>query len=129
QLPGTRQHGVGLRCGGCRGACPLRRDCRCSSATAWQLQLVIDEFAITTRYSPDTGRPEPMLTIGKRISERVRLSASTGLAAEDRTFQSQLEWRVSDQTSFQMVYDNINRESASNVGNVGLDLHWRIEFE
>ncbi|MFK8002632.1 MAG: translocation/assembly module TamB domain-containing protein [Polyangiales bacterium] len=90
---------------------------------------VIDDFAITTRYSPDTGRPEPMLTVGKRISERVRLSASTGLTGESRTFQTGLEWRVSDQTSFQAVYDNINRESASNLGNVGVDLHWRLEFE
>ncbi|MFT5353020.1 MAG: translocation and assembly module TamB [Polyangiales bacterium] len=90
---------------------------------------VIDDFAITTRYSPDTGRPEPMLTVGKRISERIRLSASTGLTGESRTFQTGLEWRVSDQTSFQAVYDNINRESASNLGNVGVDLHWRLEFE
>lgn len=90
---------------------------------------VIDDFAITTRYSPDTGRPEPMLTVGKRISERVRLSASTGLTGESRTFQTGVEWRMSDQTSFQAVYDNINRESASNLGNVGVDLHWRLEFE
>lgn len=90
---------------------------------------VIDDFAITTRYSPATGRPEPMLTVGKRITERVRLSASTGLTGQDRTFQTGLEWRVGDQTSLQMVYDNINRESASNFGNVGLDLRWRLEFE
>ena len=90
---------------------------------------VIDDFAITTRYSRNTGRPEPMLTVGKRISERVRLSASTGLSGQDRTFQTGLEWRVGDQTAVQMLYDNINRESASNFGNVGVDLRWRLEFE
>lgn len=90
---------------------------------------VIDEFAITTQYSPDTGRPEPFVTIGTRITERVRLSAATGLAAESRTFQSAVEWQLGDQTSIRAIYDNINRESASNLGNLGLDLHWRLEFD
>ncbi len=90
---------------------------------------VIDEFAITTRYSPVTGRPEPMVTVGKRITDRVRLSAATGLTGSERTFQTGVEWQVGDQTSFQVLYDNINRESASSFGNVGLDFHWRLEFE
>ncbi|HJK90499.1 MAG TPA: translocation/assembly module TamB domain-containing protein, partial [Polyangiaceae bacterium LLY-WYZ-15_(1-7)] len=90
---------------------------------------VIDEFAITTRYSPQTGRPEPMVTIGKRITDRVRMSASTGMTGEERTFQTGVEWQVGDQTSIQMLYDNINRESSSSFGNVGVDFHWRLEFE
>ena len=90
---------------------------------------VIDEFAITTRYSPVTGRPEPMVTVGKRITDRVRLSAATGLTGSERTFQTGVEWQVGNQTSFQVLYDNINRESASSFGNVGLDFHWRLEFE
>lgn len=90
---------------------------------------IIDDFAVTTRYSPDTGRPEPMLTVGKRITERVRLSAATGLSGDDRTFQAGAEMRMGDQTSMRVSYDNVNRESASNVGNVGVDFHWRLEFE
>lgn len=90
---------------------------------------VIDDFAITTRYSPTTGRPEPMVTIGKRISDRVRLSASTGLTGAERTFQTGVEWQVGDQTSFQVGYDNINRETSSSFGNVGVDFRWRLEFE
>lgn len=90
---------------------------------------VIDEFAITTRYSPQTGRPEPMVTVGKRITDRVRLSAATGLTGEERTFQTGVEWRVGDQTSIQVSYDNLNRESASSFGNLGVDFRWRLEFE
>ncbi|MEM1414396.1 MAG: translocation/assembly module TamB domain-containing protein, partial [Myxococcota bacterium] len=90
---------------------------------------VIDEFAITTRYSPDTGRPEPMVTVGKRLTDRVRVSASTGLTGEDRTFTTGVEWRLDDQSSVQVSYDNINRESNSRVGNIGVDFHWRLEFE
>lgn len=90
---------------------------------------VIDDFAITTRYSPVTGRPEPIVTVGKRITDRVRLSAATGLTGQERTFQTGVEWQVGDQTSFQVLYDNINRESSGGIGNLGLDFHWRLEFE
>lgn len=90
---------------------------------------VIDDFAITTRYSQQTGRPEPMVTVGKRISDRVRLSASTGLTGEQRTIDANLEFQVSDQTSVQLSYDNINRETSSSFGNVGVDFHWRLEFD
>ncbi|MBX3251359.1 MAG: translocation/assembly module TamB domain-containing protein [Myxococcales bacterium] len=90
---------------------------------------VIDEFAITTMYSPQTGRPEPMVTIGKRITERIRLSAATGLSGEERSFRTALEWRMGDSTSVQMLYDNLNRETASSFGNLGVDFHWRLEFE
>ena len=90
---------------------------------------VIDEFAITTRYSPDTGRPEPMVTVGKRITDRVRVSASTGLTGEERTFTTGVEWRLGDESSVQVSYDNINRESNSRIGNIGVDFHWRLEFE
>ena len=94
-----------------------------------QKATMIDEFAITTRYSAQTGRPEPMVTVGKRITDRVRLSAATGLTGEERTFQTGLEWRVGDQTSIQASYDNLNRESASSFGNLGVDFRWRLEFE
>ncbi len=90
---------------------------------------VIDDFAITTRYSPATGRPEPMVTIGKRITDRVRLSAATGLTGEERTVQAGVEVQVGDRTTLQLLYDNINRESSSSIGNIGADLEWRIEFD
>ncbi len=90
---------------------------------------VIDDFAITTVYSSVTNRPEPQVTIGKRIAERVRLTASTGLTGGSREIRTGVEWQLGDQTSIQAGYDNVNRESQSSFGNVGVDFHWRIEFE
>jgi translocation and assembly module TamB len=90
---------------------------------------VIDDIQLTTIYHPVTNRPEPQVTIGKRISDRVRLTASTGLTSETRSVQATAEWRLNDQTRIQAVYDNINRATSSSFGNIGLDLRWRLEFE
>jgi len=89
---------------------------------------VIDEFGITTVYSQSTGRPEPFVSIGKRISERVRLTAATALTGNERDVQATAAWRVGDQTSIEAVYDSVNRQGTT-FGNLGVDLRWRLEFE
>lgn len=89
---------------------------------------VIDDFRLSSAYSTRTNRTEPQVSIGKRIAERVRLSATTGLS-ETREFRTNLEWRLGDETSVQAVYDNVNTTGASPLGNVGVDLRWRLEFE
>ena len=89
---------------------------------------VIDDFRLSSAYSMRTNRTEPQISIGKRIADRVRLSATTGLS-ETREFRTSLEWRLGDETSVQAVYDNMNTTSASPLGNVGVDLRWRLEFE
>ncbi|NOY90364.1 MAG: hypothetical protein GXP55_04070 [Deltaproteobacteria bacterium] len=89
---------------------------------------VIDEFGITTFYSQRTGRPEPFVSIGKRISDRVRLTAATALTGNERDVRASAEWRVGDQTSVEAVYDSVNRQGTT-FGNLGVDLRWRLEFE
>ncbi len=89
---------------------------------------IIDDFQISSQYSPVTNQPEPKITVGKRLSDRLRMSASTGLG-DSRQIQTALEWRLSDQTSIQTAYDNINAETASSLGNIGLDIRWRLEFK
>ena len=89
----------------------------------------IDDFRIKSAYSESTHRTEPQVSIGKRIADRVRLNASTGLA-ESREFQTGVQWQLSDQTSMEAVYDNQNDTSSPvNVGDLGLDLTWRLEFD
>lgn len=89
---------------------------------------VIDEFGITTVYSESTGRPEPFVSIGKRISDRVRLTAATALTGNERDVRASAEWRVGDQTTLEAVYDSVNRQGTT-FGNLGVDLRWRLEFE
>ena len=89
---------------------------------------VIDEFRFGSAYSSRTGRTEPTVTIGKRLTERVRANVTTGLA-ESREVRSNLEWRLNNRVSVESSYDNVNDISSSALGNLGADVRWRLEFE
>jgi translocation and assembly module TamB len=89
---------------------------------------IIDEFRFGTGYSTRTARTEPTVTVGKRITDSVRASVTTGVS-EDREVRSNIDWRLNRQLSVQGSYDNLNDVSSSPLGNVGVDLRWRLEFE
>lgn len=89
---------------------------------------IIDEFRFGTGYSSRTGRTEPTVTVGKRITDGVRASVTTGLT-ENREVRSSIEWRLGRRMSVQGSYDNANDASSSLLGNIGVDLRWRLEFE
>ncbi len=89
---------------------------------------VIDDFRFGSAYSPRSGRTEPQVTLGRRLTDNVRANVSTGLT-EDRQLRSNIEWRLSRPLSVQTSYDNINTVSSGSLGNFGLDLRWRVEFE
>jgi len=89
---------------------------------------LIDEFRISSQYSSRTGRTEPTATVGKRVTEDVRASVTTGLT-DNSEIRSNLEWRLGKGLSVEGSYDNVNDVSASGIGNLGADLRWHIEFE
>lgn len=89
---------------------------------------VIDDFRFGSAYSTVTGRTEPQVIVGKRLTDTVRANVATTLA-EDRELRSNIEWRLNRRISVQGSYDNINDVSSSAVGNVGVDFRWRLEFE
>ena len=89
---------------------------------------IIDDFRFGSAYSPLTGRTEPQVTVGKRITDDVRANVTTGLT-EDRELIANIEWRLGKRVSAQASYDNLNTVTASATGNVGLDLRWRLEFK
>lgn len=89
---------------------------------------IIDEFRFGTSYSSRTGRTEPTVTLGKRITEEVRATVTTGIT-ENREVRSSIEWRLGRRMILQGAYDNTNDVSSSPLGNLGADLRWRIEFE
>ncbi len=89
---------------------------------------LIDDFNVTSAYSARTNRTEPQIVVGKRLSESVRASATTGLSA-DSNFKTGVEWRLGNQTSVEAAYDNVQTTTSSQFGNVGLDLRWRLEFD
>jgi translocation and assembly module TamB len=89
---------------------------------------VIDDFAVTSAYSLRTNRTEPQVVVGKRLSERVRATATTGLSAESN-FKTGVQWRLNNQTSVEAGYDNVQTTASSQFGNIGVDLRWRLEFD
>ncbi len=90
---------------------------------------VIDDFAFGQAYSVKTGRSEPNITIGKRITDSIRASVTSGISDQDRTILAGIEWRLSRSTSLRGTYDNANDVTSASVGNIGIELRWRIEFE
>jgi translocation and assembly module TamB len=88
----------------------------------------IDDVHIASAYSLRSQRTEPQLHLGKRIAERVRLNASTGLS-QSRDFSTGVEYQVGDKTSVGATYNNVTSTSASQLGDVGVDLKWRLEFD
>jgi translocation and assembly module TamB len=89
---------------------------------------ILDEFRFGSGYSSRTGRTEPTVTVGKRITDSVRANVTTGLN-ENREVRSSVEWRLNQRMSVQGSYDNANDASSSSLGNLGADLRWRLEFE
>jgi len=87
---------------------------------------IIDYFHFGSSYSSTTGRTEPNVTVGKRLTDDLRASVTTTLT--ERDVGATLEWRLKKGVSVQASYDNSN-DIGSIIGNLGADLRWRLEFE
>jgi len=102
-----------------------------------QLIPIIDQFEVTSEFSPTTNKVEPRITIGKKLTDDIKLSATSGITDSEGMgkgtyFKAVLEYRVTDTLSVQATYDNVKTpesgQSSQQLGNVGMDLKWRIEF-
>ena len=100
-----------LLLGTLRGLVPPRRDAELQKAE----RFFSSDDSWMAAYSVRTGRTEPQVSIGKRIADRVRLSATTGLS-EAREFRAVVEAQLDANTSVQAGYDNYNLTSASSFG-------------
>ena len=90
---------------------------------------IIDDFKFGSAYSPRSGRSEPTVTVGKSITKDVSANVSTSLS-EDRELYANVMWRLGQHFSVRASYDNVNNDvTSSAVGNLGVDLRWRIEFQ
>jgi translocation and assembly module TamB len=88
---------------------------------------VIDEFRLGS-FSSRSGRTEPAITIGKRLSERIRAFVTSGLS-ESRDVRSNVEVKINPKVSIEGSYDNVNDISSSSLGNIGADIRWRLDFQ
>ena len=90
--------------------------------------IPVDDFRFGSHYSPRTGRTEPNITFGKRITEGVRATLTSGIA-EDRQLRTTIEVQLNQNSGLQVSYDNINNVSSVGIGNFGADYRLRIEWE
>ena len=88
----------------------------------------IDDVHIGSGYSSRSSRTEPQLHLGKRPADRLRVSASTTLSGP-RDSSSRHEYQISDKTSVGAIYNNRTKLSVTPVGDVGVDLKWRLQFD
>jgi translocation and assembly module TamB len=88
----------------------------------------VDEFRFGSAYSSRSGRTEPTLTIGKRLSRRIRASVTTSLG-DSSEVRSHIEYRATDNLSVEGSYDNAGDVASATGGNLGGDVRWRLEFQ
>jgi len=89
--------------------------------------IPIDDIKLGTNYSVKTGRTEPQIILGKRIGDALRASVISGFG-ERRDVIANIEWQISQKLFLQGSYDNVNDVSSASLGNIGLDLRFRLEF-
>lgn len=88
----------------------------------------VDEFRFGSSYSSRSGRTEPTVTIGKRLSRRIRASVTTSLS-DTSEVRSNIEYRATESLSVEGSYDNARDVASAAGGNLGGDVRWRLEFE
>ncbi len=89
---------------------------------------IVDDFSFSSAYSSRTRRSEPQITIGKRLNNDIRGSVTMGMT-DNRQIRANIEWRFGRTFSVQTSYDNVSDIQSSSLGNLGLDLKWRLDFE
>ena len=84
----------------------------------------LDRFEVDTDQTRDTGTIEPRITVGKDLTEELRVLASTTFGVESRR-AVQLEYRLTTRFSLLSSWES---DSQSNAGAFGGGVKWRYEF-
>ena len=86
--------------------------------------LPVDRFEIEPAFSPITGSFEPVLTLGKNLTEQLQASVSTTFGAQTRN-AAQLDYRLTPRISLQGTWTS---RTESGAGSFGGDIKFRREF-
>jgi autotransporter translocation and assembly factor TamB len=82
------------------------------------------EFKIYNAYSEQAGTETTRIALGRWITPDIWVSVSSSLGQE-RDVEAELDYKINDQFSVSSDYED---DSESSVGNMGLDLKFRLEF-
>ena len=86
--------------------------------------LGVDRFEIEPAYSRDTGALEPRVTIGKDVTERLRVLGASGFGVDPRR-SVQVEYRYSSRISLLGTWDE---QTQAESGAFGGDIKFRYDF-
>jgi autotransporter translocation and assembly factor TamB len=98
---------------------------------------IIDQFQVTTEFSSNSNQVEPRALVGKNLTEDIKLSAISGMTSSQTLekgtyFKAMVSYKASKSVNLEASYENENvpGEGATgpSVGNVGVDVKWRLEF-
>ncbi len=82
------------------------------------------ELQVYNEYSETAGTDTTRVAMGRWISEDIWVSVSSGVG-QTRDVEAQVDYEMSDELSVSAGYEDIDEGS---VGNVGVDLKFRLEF-
>ena len=82
------------------------------------------EFRIYNAYSEQAGTDTTRIALGRWITSDIWVSVSSSISQE-RDVEAELDYKINDQFSLSTDYD---ADTESAVGNIGLDLKFRLEF-
>jgi autotransporter translocation and assembly factor TamB len=82
------------------------------------------EFRIYNAYSEQAGTETTRIALGRWVTPDIWVSVSSSVSQE-RDVEAELDYKINDQFSLSTDYDD---DTESAVGNIGLDLKFRLEF-
>jgi len=86
--------------------------------------LPVDRFEIEPAFSPVTGSFEPVLTVGKNLTERLQASVATTFGSQTRN-SALLEYQLTPRIVVQGTWTS---RTESNAGSFGGDIKFRHQF-
>ena len=100
-----------------------------NTSSAVTKAIPVDDFGFGSAYSPATGRNEPTINVAKRLTKNVSANVATTISGTNELYAN-IRWKLGNNFSVNGSYDNVNNQvTSSAVGNLGVDLRWRIEFQ
>lgn len=88
---------------------------------------IIDEFRPGSAYNPRTNRTEPMITLGRRLTDWLRLGGMFTFSDQPQV-RATADVRFGPRTGAQVFVENAGNQAGTQAANVGVDLRWRLEF-
>lgn len=83
-----------------------------------------DEFRLTSDYSSRRGQVVPQVYVGRSLTDRLEVGATTSLTA-DREFEARLQYEFREWLGVEATYSN---EAAASWGDIGADVTFRHEW-